>query len=148
VHVLEGNLHAAGVGLNLTAATDVVFNDLDWVPGNQWHGEDRIYRVGQHRPAFVQEVVQEALRGEHPALARRDPARGTSARSGGLLEETLDLLVRAQRGLASASSGQRALRIASKSRPGEFGPCRSRTGLPAVTAKDSPTAATAPTRRR
>lgn len=53
VRVLVGNLQAAGVGLNLTAATHVIFNDLDWVPGNHWQAEDRIYRIGQHRPAFV-----------------------------------------------------------------------------------------------
>ncbi len=53
VRLLVGNLHAAGVGINLTAATHVVFNDLDWVPGNHWQAEDRIYRIGQTRPAFV-----------------------------------------------------------------------------------------------
>jgi hypothetical protein len=31
----------------------VVFNDLDWVPGNHWQAEDRIYRIGQTRPAFI-----------------------------------------------------------------------------------------------
>ena len=30
-----------------------IFNDLDWVPGNHWQAEDRIYRIGQTRPAFV-----------------------------------------------------------------------------------------------
>ena len=41
VRVLAANIVAGGTGLNLTAATQVVFNDLDWVPTNHWQAEDR-----------------------------------------------------------------------------------------------------------
>ena len=47
VRVLAANLHVGGVGLNLTAARLVVFNDLDWTPSNHWQAEDRAYRIGQ-----------------------------------------------------------------------------------------------------
>lgn len=47
VRVLAANLHVGGVGLNLTAARQVVFNDLDWTPANHWQAEDRAYRIGQ-----------------------------------------------------------------------------------------------------
>ena len=53
VRVLVANIIAGGTGLNLTAATQVVFNDLDWVPTNHWQAEDRAYRIGQTRTVNV-----------------------------------------------------------------------------------------------
>ena len=46
VRVLVANLIAGGVGLNLTRARQVVFNDLDWVPANHLQAEDRCHRIG------------------------------------------------------------------------------------------------------
>jgi SWI/SNF-related matrix-associated actin-dependent regulator 1 of chromatin subfamily A len=161
VQVLVGNIHAAGTGITLTAATHVVFNDLDWVPGNHWQAEDRIYRIGQTRPAFVTYLyaadtlddfvaalleakarnigvleteaaehaslvhafVDAAVRGERPSLSivRTEPASADSSRSVGLLDETLDLLARARRGLGAVDEPrERIVRVASKSKPGEF----------------------------
>jgi SWI/SNF-related matrix-associated actin-dependent regulator 1 of chromatin subfamily A len=53
VRVFVANIIAGGTGLNLTAATQVVFNDLDWVPTNHWQAEDRAYRIGQKRTVNV-----------------------------------------------------------------------------------------------
>ncbi len=58
--VFVANLIAGGVGLNLTAARQVVFNDLDWVPSNHWQAEDRAYRIGQTNTVHVTYVVAAA----------------------------------------------------------------------------------------
>jgi SWI/SNF-related matrix-associated actin-dependent regulator 1 of chromatin subfamily A len=75
VRVLLGNLVAAGVGLTLTAGTHVVFNDLDWVPANHWQAEDRIYRIGQTRPAFVTYLVAEGTLDDYVAALLEQKAR-------------------------------------------------------------------------
>ena len=57
VRVLVAQIAAGGVGLNLTAARQVVFNDLDWVPVNHWQAEDRAYRIGQQETVNVTYLV-------------------------------------------------------------------------------------------
>lgn len=47
IMVFIGNIIAAGVGLNLTVSHKMIFNNMDFVPGNDRQMEDRIYRIGQ-----------------------------------------------------------------------------------------------------
>lgn len=47
VKVFVGNVKASGVGITLTAAEAVIFNDLSFVPGDMTQAEDRAYRYGQ-----------------------------------------------------------------------------------------------------
>lgn len=57
VRLLLANITVGGVGLNLTTARQVIFNDLDWVPANHWQAEDRAYRIGQTSTVNVTYMV-------------------------------------------------------------------------------------------
>ena len=51
------NIIAGGVGITLTAATHVIFQDLDWVPANHLQAEDRAYRMGQTERVTVEYML-------------------------------------------------------------------------------------------
>jgi SWI/SNF-related matrix-associated actin-dependent regulator of chromatin subfamily A-like protein 1 len=100
--VFVANLVAGGVGITLTAARQVVFNDLDWVPANHWQAEDRAYRIGQTATVSVtyftaegtvDEFVTSALRTKAALIEAVVEGRGELPADGDLLGE-LEALVR------------------------------------------------------
>jgi len=55
--VFIASTRAAGVGLTLTAAHDVVFVEPDWVPADIMQAVDRVHRIGQDQPVTVSFLV-------------------------------------------------------------------------------------------
>ena len=53
VKVFVGNIKAAGVGITLTSAEAVIFNDLSFLPSDHAQAEDRAYRYGQKNNVLV-----------------------------------------------------------------------------------------------
>jgi SWI/SNF-related matrix-associated actin-dependent regulator 1 of chromatin subfamily A len=55
--IFIGGLKAAGVGLNLFAASTVVFIEIDWNPAVLSQAEDRLCRIGQKKMVHVIHLV-------------------------------------------------------------------------------------------
>lgn len=59
VRVFLGQIQACGEGLTLTAASRVIFVELDWTPAGMTQCEDRCHRIGQDDNVLVEHLVFE-----------------------------------------------------------------------------------------
>jgi SNF2 family DNA or RNA helicase len=51
------SLTAAGVGLNLQAASNVVLAELSWTSAEQTQAIDRVHRIGQAEPVTAWRII-------------------------------------------------------------------------------------------
>lgn len=67
------SITAAGVGITLTRSADALFVETDWTPALVEQAEDRIWRIGQERPATVTTLIAEGTLDERiqTVLARK-----------------------------------------------------------------------------
>lgn len=91
------SLKAGGVGITLTAASDVAFLELGWTPGEMSQGEDRVHRIGQDESVTAwylladQTIDQdiEALLEEKLLVATAATDGGSSARSSSIISDLI-----------------------------------------------------------
>jgi SNF2 family DNA or RNA helicase len=53
IKVIVATIGSMSVGVTLTAANHVVFNDMSWVPSDNMQAEKRVHRIGQGKPCFA-----------------------------------------------------------------------------------------------
>lgn len=54
--ILIASITAAGIGINLTAATQVLFAEMDWVPANNQQAYRRVLRRGQEKKVYIRSI--------------------------------------------------------------------------------------------
>lgn len=104
VKLFIGNIKAAGVGLTLTAASNVAIVELPWTPGDLKQAEDRCHRIGQKDtvnvhmlivPGTIEEEIAELLDKKTKILDAVLDGKETD--QGSLLTALIDSMTKKQR---------------------------------------------------
>lgn len=78
--IIVCSLMAAGVGLNLQVASDVVLSELSWTAAEQMQAIDRVHRIGQEAPVTAWRILAAQTVDAHVAELI-DAKQGLSARA-------------------------------------------------------------------
>lgn len=61
IRIAVAGIHSVGQAVTLTAATNVVFGELDWIPANHIQAEDRAHRIGQKKQIDCEYMIAGSL---------------------------------------------------------------------------------------
>lgn len=79
IKLFVGSIRASGLGISLTAASHVVFVEMDWSPSIIQQAEDRCHRVGQKASVLVQYIFFKGTIDEHLSQLLVEKQRTLSA---------------------------------------------------------------------
>jgi len=98
IKVFIGNVKAAGVGITLTAAEVVIFNDLSFVPSDMSQAEDRAFRIGQKKsvsciyPIYENTIEQKIFNIVNNKKSVIDTVMGDNIKEEDIMSQILDYL--------------------------------------------------------
>lgn len=96
IHVAVCSLTAAGVGVNLQAASNVVLAELSWTSAEQTQAIDRVHRIGQAEPVTAWRIIA---------------AHTVDARIAELIDQKQGLAARALDGVESESGEEDSVQL-------------------------------------
>jgi SNF2 family DNA or RNA helicase len=112
VGVIVCSLTAAGVGVNLQVASDVVLAELSWTDAEQTQAIDRVHRIGQTEPVTAWRVIAaQTLDTRIAELIDRKAGLAAQALDGAVAEEavsTADIRLEALARLLADALAERA----------------------------------------
>ncbi len=113
VAIVVCSLTAAGVGLNLQVASDVVLAELSWTDAEQTQAIDRVHRIGQDQPVTAWRIIA-AQTIDAKVAELIDGKAGLAARaldgSDEEISSSVDVQLEALVGLLTDALNERALR--------------------------------------
>jgi SNF2 family DNA or RNA helicase len=96
ISVIVCSLTAAGVGVNLQVASDVVLSELSWTDAEQTQAIDRVHRIGQSQPVTAWRIIA---------------AQTLDTRIAGIIDSKAGLAARALDGSGEAPGGDTDIQV-------------------------------------